>query len=355
MKKNFNVDKSYLHSILEMLKEYQNDDDVLVDRYRLERIINRFENNFYEDIDENLMQSISDDLEKYEFFKPFYPFAENFIYNGLDIEEFSFDANYTKIEISDCEAFYTTRDFFKEQSEFFSSGFKEFEEDAEDHLEFINKDYNTDGEMVFLRTTGDAFVFCPNYSNFTKITILSHELEHVIDSLKNPVFYDNLLIRETVAIFMEMIAGDYCAKKYNLIDDHFQRKLMLHIVLKSHAAIFVDKMDMLEIINNNKNLNTDCLFKLLEEEGFYSECVNFLMEKTITEDFFYILSYLIAIEVYYIYYSDKQRALSILEDIILNGTDDNILDLISHYGIILNKHTQNYEKLLLKKLKNHTN
>lgn len=351
MERKFNIDKNYLYSILNLLKEYQADEDVLADRFKLERIIGRFENHFFEDKEESLKEAINEDLKRYKFFKPFYPLAEEFINTGINVDEISFEAQYTSLDISDNEAFSTVSDFFNEQGEFFSSGFNEFNEEAEDHLEFIDKDNNTDGEMTFLKSTGDAFVFCPNYSNITKITILTHETEHVIDSFKNPEFYENLLIRETIAIFMEMIAGDFCAKKYNLIDDHFQRKLMLHVVLKNHANIFTDKMEMLEIINKNINLTGSELIGILEDEGFSSECVNFLMENTIIEDFFYILSYLIAIEIYFIYYSDKDRALSILEDIVLNGTDENILNLISKYGIVLNKNVKAYEDKILNKIK----
>ncbi len=351
MERNFNIDKKYLYSILNILKEYQSDEDVLADIFKLERIINRFENHFYEDKEESLKESIDGDLKRYEYFKPFYPLAEKFINIGINVDDISFEATYSALDISDNEAFSTVSEFFNEQSEFFSSGFNEFNEEAEEHLEFIDKDNNTDGEMTFLKSTGDAFVFCPNYSNITKITILTHETEHVIDSFKNPNFYENLLIRETVAIFMEMIVGDFCAKKYNLIDDHFQRKLMLHIVLKNHANIFIDKMDMLEIIDKNIGLTESELIKLLEDEGFSFECINFLMENTIIEDFFYILSYLIAIEIYFMYYNDKSKALSILEDIILNGTDENILSLISKYGIVLNKNVKNYEDKILSKIK----
>jgi len=351
MARNFNIDKNDLYAILDMLKDYQDDEDVLIDHYRIERIINRFENNFYEETEGDLIELIEDDLEKYDFFKPFYPLAEKFMQTGVDVDTFHFEPNYTPLDIPDEEAFSIVDDFFKEQGDFFRSTFNEFDEEADDHLEFVEPNCNTECEMVFLKMTGDAFVFCPNYSNFTKITILSHEVEHVIDSFKNSDFFDNLLIRETIAIFIEMLMGDYCAKKYHLLDDHFQRKFMLHIILKRHATIFIDKMDMLNIINSHRNLNENDLFCLLDEEGFSNDCVAFLMENTISEDFYYILAYLIAIELYFIYQSDRQKALTISEDIIMHGTDDNIFELLNKYDIMINQNVKKYENQLLKKIK----
>lgn len=352
MERNFNVDKENLLSLLDILKMYQNDKDVLEDRYKLERIISRFENHFYEaDTEDTLETAILGDLVKYRFFKPFYPLAEEFLNTDFDIGDNSYEPQYTILNISDDEAFSTIEDFYHEQGEFFSSGFDEFEEEAEDHLKFIDASDNTDGEMVFLKSIGDAFVFCPNYSNITKMTILSHEVEHVIDCFKNPNFYENLLIRETVSMFMEMIAGDYCANRYNLDNDHIQRKLVIHSILKNHFRIFIDKIDMLEIIDKNSSLSREEIAEILSNNGFDLDCIIFLMEKNITEDFFYILAYLIALEVYFIYYDDKDKALNILKDIILNGNDYNILDIISKYGIILNRSVNTYEQKVLGKIK----
>ena len=41
----------------------------------------------------------------------------------------------------------------------------------------------------------------------------------------------------------------------------------------------------------------------------------------------YQIAYLIAIELYMLYYKDKALVLSICEDIIKNGTSDNIFNL----------------------------
>ncbi len=352
MERNFNIDKYDLYSLLDLLKMYQADSDVLEDRFKLERIIGRFENHFCEEKDdsENLDSLIAADLNRYKFFKPLYPLVNEFLSTEFG-EEVHFEPNYTVWDISDNEAYSTVGDFFREQGEFFSDGFSEFDEEADNHLKFIDKTNDTDGEMIFLKSTGDAYIFCPNYSDITKLTILSHELEHVIDCFKNPLFYENFLIRETVAIFMEMVFGDFCARKYKLVDDHLQRKYALHCILKSHARIFVDKYEMLELIEQNKNLSKDELLALLNNYGFDISCIEFLMENTITEDSFYILAYLISLEVYFIYYKNKDKALMILKDIILNGTDNNILDIISKYGIILNSNLSNYEEKVLGKVK----
>lgn len=351
MEKSFNIDKSFLNEILNSLREYCFDEDALLDSFRLEKMIERYDNNFSDGDEENIKELISYDLEKYQFYKPLYPLIEKFVVSGYSLEELDIKVNYTGVELSNSETFSLVKSFFKEQGEFFYSGFSEFEEEADDHLEFVDSKVNTDGEMVFLKSTGDAFLFIPDNKNFTKALILVHEVEHAIDSFKNMNFYENPLIRETSAIFMEMIAGDYIALKCGLFQDSYQRKLNLHYIIKEQASIVIDKIDMLDIIANNPNLSQDELFSVLEDEGYSRECIEFLMENNIIQDFFYLIPQLIAVELYFIYYDNKQLALNILEDIIMSGTDDNIFDILSKHGIVLCKNVEKYEDNLLSKIK----
>ena len=48
---------------------------------------------------------------------------------------------------------------------------------------------NCDGEIHYLKTTGDAFLLAPDHKDIRKVTILTHEFEHVIDCFNNPDFY----------------------------------------------------------------------------------------------------------------------------------------------------------------------
>lgn len=352
MEKNFSIDRAYLKEILNNLRKYSSDEDALLDSYRLEKVIERCNNNFSSNENVDLMELLSDDLNSYKFYRTFYSLIEKFVISGYSLEELDFCTKYTKATLSNDKTFSIVKSFFEEQGKFFHSGFSEFEEEASDHLEFINPCANTDGEMVYLKSTGDAFLFIPDNKDFTKIMILTHEIEHAIDSFKNELFYENTLIREVSAIFMEMIAGDYVAHKYGFIQDSYQRKLSLHYIIKEQASIVIDKMDMLEIIFNNQNLNQDDLFKLLEEEGYSKECIEFLAENTIMQDFYYLIPQLIAIELYFIYIEkDKQLALNILEDIILNASDYSIFDILKKYEIKLCKNVEKYEKMLLSKVK----
>ncbi len=349
MKKAYDIKMSDLNNLLSILRQYPNEPVVQVDIIRLNNYIKRLKRNFFEQ-EISLYEKLIDDADEVHFYKPFYPLSRQFANLGRTQYELSFDTAYTSFPMSDEQVMEDAHDFFKGQGDFFSSHFAEFENEANDHLKFVSEKSNTAGETLFLNSVGEAYVFVPNYSNITKFTILIHESEHVIDFYSNPQFLDAHVISETAAVFMELIACDYIAKKYKLFNDAFQRKNFLHTLIKSQATLLEDKIEMLDIVNKNKHLEHDELFVLLEESEFSMEDVKFYLEATITQDNSYQIPYLIAIELYTIYKRNKKLALKILEDIIINGSQYNIFELLEKYGITLNRNILDYENKLYKKI-----
>lgn len=349
MKKVYDIKIADLKELLEILKVAAHEPIVQRDIWCLANYIKRYENNFSEQ-QVSLFERLLDDADQVHFYKPFLPFSNVFSSIGKSQTELSFDTSYTPFNLSDCQVMDDANDFFKSQSSSWHSLFLDFSSEASDHLKFIDSKSETSGETLFLKSTGEAFVFVPNYSNITKFTILVHETEHVLDFFANPDFLDDHIVSETTSVFMELIASDFIAKKYNLYNDNFQRRNYIHTLIKSQATILRDKNLLLDIVNKKRNLAEEDLFKYLEKNNFPIEDVKFFLEATINQDSSYQLPYLIAIELYYIYYSNKNFALKILEDIILNANQYNILDILYKYGILLNSHVLEYENSLYKKI-----
>ena len=99
-----------------------------------------------------------------------------------------------------------------------------------------------------------------------------------------------------------------------------------------------------------KHLKEDDLLRCLKMYDFSEEDIVFLLEESITQDYSYQLPYLIAVELYVIYHNNRKKALAVLEDIILNGDQYNIFDILNKYGIVLNKNVLYYEDFLYKKI-----
>lgn len=349
MEKVYDITIKDLETILSMLKDNMYDTIVMKDAVRLEEYIKRIKNNFKGTEEISILEQMQDDLEYYPFYKPLYPIIERFICNGMGIDELDSSPKYKSILFSDEQVVSDVIEFYGHQGELFYSQILEFSEEAKDHLKFIKDTTNTDGETLFLKSIGEAFVFSPNVSNITKFTILVHELQHVIDFYINPSFTEEYVIRETIAMFMEMIAADFIVKKYKLYNEGFKRQQYIHSIVKYQSHNVMYKMDSLELAYNCKKLELDKLIELLNDEGYDKEDLNFYFEQGITTDMAYQIAYLIAMELYMIYYKDKELVLSICEDIIKNGTSDNIFDLLDKYGIKLNNSVADYENNIFKK------
>ena len=349
MKKAYDIKIKDLESILTLLKENMHDSMVMIDAIRLEEYIKRVKNNFQGYSSITLFEQIQEDAEYHEFYKPFYPIVERFMFTGRNVEELESDVRYKSLLLSDEQVVSDVIEFYGHQGNMFYSQVLEFYNEAEDHLKFIKGNLDTEGETLFLKSIGDAFVFSPNYSNITKFTILVHEIQHVIDFYINPNFTEEYVIRETIAMFMEMIAADYISNKFKLDYEGIKRKQNLHAIVKYQSYNILNKTDALDIASENKDLSQPELFSLLNKESFSQNDLSFYFEQGITLDMAYQISYLIAIELYSIYSTDKELALKLCEEIIMNGTSNNIFELLEKYNIRICSSIEEYENTLYKK------
>lgn len=349
MEKVYDIKIKDLENILSLLKENMVDVVVVKDAIRLEEYIKRIKNS-HQNIDSfSLLEKIQDDIEYHDFYKPFYPIVERFVLTGRSVDELNSGVKYKSILFGEKQIMQDVIDFYKLQGKLFYSLLLEFYNEAEDHLKFISDNLNTEGETLFLKSIGEAFVFSPNYSNITKFTILIHEIQHVIDFYINPNFSEEYIIRETIAMFMEMIAADYISRKYRLFDEGLKRQIYLHTIIKYQSHNILNKIYALDIASDNRLLNQEELVYLLNKEGFDQEELEFYFEQSITNDMAYQIAYLIAIELYMIYYRDQDLAFKICEDIIINGNSNNIFILLDKYGIKLNSNVVKYENKIFKK------
>lgn len=349
MKKVYDIKIEDLENILVLLKSNAYSMEIYKDIYLLESYLKRLRNNFRSSEKYNLLDAITDDVAYYEFYKPFYPFVEKFAKSGLNVWELDTKEDYSTFFISDEKAMEEAKLFYKKQGTTLYSHFLDFDYEADEHLKFIKPTKETSGESLFLRSVGEGFIFAPNYSNITKFTILIHEIQHVLDFYVNPSFSECFVIRESTSMLMEFLAADYIAKKYNLVDENFKRQWYIHCLSKLQAHDLTYKTEILEIAAKNPELNESELLELLNEVGYDKSDVIYYFEQAITSDYSYQIAYLIAIELYYLYYKDKEYTLRIIDDLVKNGNHTNIFEILSKYNIVLNTNMVSHEEKILQK------
>lgn len=352
MAKDYTISLSYLEQLSDMLAAYRNDHNIAADYEKLNSYINRLKNNYVSSgPSSSLLERLQIDYENLTFYTPYYPLATALISTKYPSNCFYPSKRYQSIIISNEQVIEIMKDFFKTQGEFFYNQFIDFLSEAKDHLEYINPNENVDGEMFYLKSIAEAFVTVVNYPNICKLSISSHEFTHVIDAFNNPNFHEQLAIREISSMFMEIIASDYLAQRLNLGNDNIKRRSFLHAIVKEQAANVKRKTELLQLYGKHKDESKKRLFNSLRINGFNKKAIAEYEKYCLIEDYYYIIAHLTAIELYFIYLDDHNKALAILEDIIMNGTDHNILSILANHNIILTKHLDEYEDNLIKGLK----
>lgn len=348
MTKVYDIKIKDLEELLKLLQSHSSDPSVAMDAVRLSDYIKRLKNQFNQNGTTNFLEQLEEDLEYLDFFKPFYPITQKFASIGKSMDEIDQPINYSSILMSDEQVMQDVEEFYSQQGGTFYSYFLEFKEEAEDHLKFIDKSPNIEGETLFVKSIGEAFVFSTNYSNITKFTILVHEIQHVLDFFLNDSFSEQYMIRETMAMFMEMIATDFIVKKYKLDGEDFKRFQFIHTAVKSQAHNIINKTSILENAREHTGCHKGLLAKL-NQLGFDLSELEFYFEQDITTDYAYPISYLIAIELYSLYYKNKGLTIKICEDIVENGNSDNIFELLAKYDIELTRNIESFENRIYKK------
>lgn len=352
MEKDYTIDIDYLQKLALTLAN--NDEDELIQRdyIKVVEFIKRIRNN-YKNVTpaKSLIAKLHYDADMWPLFKPFYPLAKKLTNTKRDIEDFKTNKKYQNVIINQSEVFQIIGGFFKEQGEFFYKQFIEFVSDIKGHFQFVKPNDFMDGETLYLHSVGEAFVSVASYPNICKLSITSHELTHVFDAFNNPNYHEHFLIRETSAIFMEMIACDYLDAYYNLMGDNYLRKANLHMTIKEEAQDIYEKKKLLKTYLEIKDFNENIILAILKKKGYKKELIEYYESETLIENYYYILAQLVAIELYFIYRKDKKKALAILEEIIMNANESNIFKILKKHHIVICKNLNRYESELILGLK----
>ncbi len=350
MERDYKINLSYLYSLRNAFMNSKNkkyDDDIIT----LNNLINKLKG--YEVKRKKISPYLQ--LETDAIIKPyldaFYQQVKVFNSIGSYFEE-PLVPKYKSILLTDIDVVNLAKEFFHEQGSFYYYSISDYLAHGNERMCFFKPNNLSEGEINIIRNTDEVFLLAPNYRNITKLSITIHELQHVIDYYNNPEFSLNPVISETAALFMEMIGCDWINKKLDLNPEETEkRKFSVYSIVKREALDVESKTDIIESYNELENHTRSDVDQMLIDDDISDEYFRWAFAVPLVANYNYQIAYYIAIELYFIYKKDKRYALSILQDIIINGSDDNIFCLLGKYNIILNASTLKYEDEMAKVLK----
>ena len=353
MAKEYSIKKEYLLKLKDMLAAMGTDKaDIDYSRvqYVLERINSDF--TFNEDTQDTIVDTLAFDMNDAPFYRRYYPKVKKFHRDGAVVWSKPKDIEFQPVKITHDDALGLTRGFFAHQGEFFLKGFDKVMRDPEDHISFIDTDSQTAGEMQYLATLDEAFMFIPDHKSIELLTTLVHETQHCIDNSVNNDFFYQTGINEATTLFMELLATDYFNDILHLDNQNLVAQYDLFTSIKMQTNRLMDRNRMLMLYKKIAKYDRDFIYRRLTKK-WTPEYLERTKDTSLVTWNFYQVSYLIAVELYKLYKKDKKAALDIVKAIMMEGNDNNIFTLLHNKGIVLNKNMFEYEKKLIYKYDNY--
>jgi len=284
----------------------------------------------------------------WEHFHTFYKTTYNPLLN-LSLKDITFKIDQTDLTPDDLISI--THDFYKQLDSYFYNAFNNIFKTKNDHIIFRNGltgDINCKGDTLSLSSCKESFITINR--NFTIDDILTtiHECEHATSNFINPEhhFYPKWLFVETNTLFMELIAIDYIN---NLLKDDHIKVLKINLFL-AQAKNAVNIINCLNLMKNEKitqEYQNDAELVLAGTSyNISAENINslFTEDNDALQD--YLTSFMFALELYYMYKEDKEKALYYLKKLILLNCKSQLeyYNKIKKFGITPNLHLQKYHQ-----------
>ena len=209
------------------------------------------------------------------------------------------------------------------------------------NIRFKNSNISYCGSTEFDKK---QYISIDNTINFACITNLAHEYGHAIqeDYLGKFVTYDNQYA-ELVSLFFQMLMNEYIMDKQ---PNNKERAKLDSIGMLIQMDIYANNI---EVLNLSKNI------KFKNENEAYNFYLNYLIEeeaKTAVDMdtylfHYYLIPYIIDIELLWEYKNDPEKAIYLLKKLI-NDYQNDYIEETKNLGLDLNGHVYKYVKHLTK-------
>ena len=339
----YKIDLDELSKILDGLVAF--DEKAYQEDFRqLSLLFNGLKSNFenFRVTEFKLEDNLSRNYNISELLRVFYRYYRNFYKISQKFSTFDI-ADYVKLSLSDKDCLDLVRSFFAEQGDFFAKPLELFYKQINSHISFIKPNENTSGQMVYLSSIKQAFVVIPNSESIEKVLTTVHEFEHVIDAYNNPLFHQAEIVRESTAVFFEMIAADRINDMLNTGIENLKRRYLIDNIISNDIDYVYYNFQLLHHYGLFKGKKED-LYAYLNTKGFNEYAIEQLSFLSLSLQSYYLISYMIAVEIYVLYGKDKELALFIIKQIVMEANSDNIIEVLDKYGIHLNENMYNYKK-----------
>lgn len=264
-----------------------------------------------------------------------------------------------RINFNSSKIISVSNSFFKQFKGIFYDTYSEMKNNFDKTIHFhkLNNRITNSGQTYSVYNTPISFFEMGVNSTVQDYVSSIHEFGHGISCSINPQAmwdYEKYCFIEVDSLFFEILGTDYVGKKIHSEKDCFNINIQ---VLKDYlysAQLICTKLDMYNSLSKKDLSSKKNIIEYLKNDANYNKLgIKDTLNTYIREYFHYIISYLTAIELYFIYQEEPDVALDILFQIIINKKNTNIeyLEFVKSLGLEPGKNFDKYIKKLYDKAK----
>lgn len=273
----------------------------------------------------------------------------------------NFDFLNTGATISNVEILSLVDKFYQQFDKELYDYFLEVYRDRENYLRFLpleeNDNCKTDGNTLFIDGVRKNFITIYETTPISTFECTVHEYGHAIANLINPeVAYADRedFFAEVASIFPELVA----LYENNGNFDEIQILYSLYSTLVTYvnnAEYLCLHMPVINAWSDNKHIMGSDFFDELDKNyDIDDECFEEILSTTIEDQGVYVISYVVALELFNIYKRDKKKALDLFKKFLKYPANEDILAFVVE-NISINKHAQEEAGLVLSKFNKELN
>lgn len=264
------------------------------------------------------------------------------------LENNNYPRNLFSINTSKEQILTTTKSFYNGIGGIFNDIYEDYYKTNAIYINFIpNYDNSQCGNIFRPRGIQEAFINIMLFNNPYDIATSIHEHSHAISSSIMEDHVDNDLLGEVDSIFFELLYTDSLSIKEYTKE---QIKNLKEITIGIRNRLF-NSIDIKNIIYTKNIRDIKTITKLTNNKYYLEEDeINSIIHSSLSIYIKYALSYLIAIELYYIYKRCESKALYTLEEIINIDEDEEliVLKVLQELGIYPGRNFKRFNKEYIK-------
>ena len=250
-------------------------------------------------------------------------------------------------DISNSILMSVTHDFFNSVDPSLAKYFNKMFKDRKENVRFSK----TPSYNVYLPTLDTGYINLERNNTISDFVYLIHEYAHMIqDRIKFRDSYLEYPLNEMLPLLMEMLALDFIEDAFEDFEEDAKTiKIARMKTNLKFASDILKEYQYIHTIDTNKrtrNMIADMATTTnLSKKDSYK-----LLSITAEEKLAYVIPTILDIELYYLYYFDRDRCIDLIYKLI-NVDNIDYRKYIKDSGIVLNQHSKQYIKELKRDIK----